>query len=96
VSQNRAAVHKLSARPERLFTGDVRMALSRDLQIPFSLESSTTLPSPESPFSSAQVPIYAMPPLENPEVANDMEACYVSAVPPRRHVEAPGGIAGRS
>jgi hypothetical protein len=59
----------------------VRMALSRDLQIPFSLESSTTLPSPESPFSSAQVPIYAMPPLENPEVANDMEACYVSAVP---------------
>lgn len=39
---------KPSARPERLFTGDVRMALSRDLQKPFSLESSTTLPSPES------------------------------------------------
>ena len=55
--------------------GDVRMALSRDLQIPFSLDSSATLPSPESPYSSAQGPIYAMPPLENPEVANDMEAC---------------------
>ena len=50
------------------FTGDVRIALSRDLQIPFSLESGTTLPSPESPCYYARAPICAMPPLENPKV----------------------------